>query len=272
MLIRPFLSCSRPAIRRQERARPRRFAARRRIARRGAGLDRGGRDAEARCRRRAAAPAPRSCVAITTLTPRARDGADDVLDRLGGGGIEARGRLVEKQHLRIARERARQRQPLLLAAGQPPRRPVGRGRRGRPARAIRRCARARSRAARRRRAARSGRWRRRCAAAWPGAGTRWRAASAATLSRPPQVTRPRERRDQAHRDAQQRGLAGAVRADQHGRRARRERRARCGRGSSTAPRDDADVVEHDRQIGGGRAHGSSRVAVRRRGARPRRAR
>ena len=51
------------------------------------------------------------------------DGADDVLDRLGRGRIEARGRLVEKQHLRIAGERARQRQPLLLAAGEPPRRP-----------------------------------------------------------------------------------------------------------------------------------------------------
>ena len=50
------------------------------------------------------------------------DGADDVLDRLGGGRIEARGRLVEEQHLGVARERARQRQPLLLAAGQPPRR------------------------------------------------------------------------------------------------------------------------------------------------------
>ena len=46
------------------------------------------------------------------------DRADDVLDRLGRGGIEARGRLVEKQHLRVARQRAGKRQPLLLAAGQ----------------------------------------------------------------------------------------------------------------------------------------------------------
>ena len=65
---------------------------------------------------------PRSWVDITTLMPRCADGADDVLDRLGGGGIEARGRLVEEQHGGIARERARQREPLLLAAGQPPRR------------------------------------------------------------------------------------------------------------------------------------------------------
>ena len=52
------------------------------------------------------------------------DRADDVLDRLGGGRIEARGRLVEKQHLRIPGERARERQPLLLAAGELARRPL----------------------------------------------------------------------------------------------------------------------------------------------------
>ena len=50
------------------------------------------------------------------------DRAHDVLDRLGGGGIETRGRLVEKQHLRIARQRAGEREPLLFAARQPPRR------------------------------------------------------------------------------------------------------------------------------------------------------
>ena len=41
------------------------------------------------------------------------DGADDVLDRLGGGGIEARGRLVEKQHVR---DRAPARAPARAAA------------------------------------------------------------------------------------------------------------------------------------------------------------
>ena len=69
---------------------------------------------------------PRSCVAITIFTPDAATVADDVLDRLGGGRIEARGRLVEKQHLRIARERARQREALLLAAREPARGPVAR--------------------------------------------------------------------------------------------------------------------------------------------------
>ena len=43
---------------------------------------------------------------------------------LVAAGIEARGRLVEEQHLRLAGERARERQPLLLAAGQPARRPL----------------------------------------------------------------------------------------------------------------------------------------------------
>ena len=58
------------------------------------------------------------------MTPRAVIDAHDVLDRLGGGGVEAGGRLVEEQHGGIAGEGARQRQPLLFAAGQAPRRPA----------------------------------------------------------------------------------------------------------------------------------------------------
>ena len=65
---------------------------------------------------------------------------DHVLDRLGGGGIEARGRLVEEQHLRIARERAGEREALLLAAGQPPRRPLAQSCEADQRRAVRRCA------------------------------------------------------------------------------------------------------------------------------------
>ena len=107
------------------------------------------------------------------------DGAHDVLDRLGGGGIEAGGRLVEKQHFGIARQRARQRQPLLFAARQPPRRTAVRVRRGRPARAIRRCGWRAGRAARPPRPARSGHYRRRCGGAWSGAGTGWRGGPAA---------------------------------------------------------------------------------------------
>ena len=45
--------------------------------------------------------------------------ADDVLDGLGGGGIEARGRLVEEQYDGVAGERARKREALLFAARQP---------------------------------------------------------------------------------------------------------------------------------------------------------
>src|SRR5262245_5226503 len=52
-----------------------------------------------------------------------RDGADEILNGLGGGGIEARGRLVEEQDVRVLGERAGERQPLLLAAGEAPRRP-----------------------------------------------------------------------------------------------------------------------------------------------------
>ncbi len=44
---------------------------------------------------------------------------------LVAAGIEARGRLVEEQHLRIAGERAGEREALLLAARQPSGRPVG---------------------------------------------------------------------------------------------------------------------------------------------------
>src|SRR5260370_1126062 len=50
-----------------------------------------------------------------------RDGAQDILDRLGGGRIEARGRLVQEQHLGVAGERAGERKTLLLAARQPSR-------------------------------------------------------------------------------------------------------------------------------------------------------
>src|SRR5215467_479674 len=52
------------------------------------------------------------------------NGADDVLNRLSRGGIEACGRLVEQQDLRFLGERARERQPLLLAARELARRPA----------------------------------------------------------------------------------------------------------------------------------------------------
>ena len=106
------------------------------------------------------------------------DGADDVLHRLGGGGIEACGRLVEKQHGRIARERARQRQPLLLAAGQSARGAIGETSEADQFEQFARCGARAPRAECRRRAARSGYWRRRCGGASPAAETRWRAGAA----------------------------------------------------------------------------------------------
>ena len=50
------------------------------------------------------------------LHARGRNRTHDVLDALGRGRIEARGRLVEEENFRIARERAGQREALLLAA------------------------------------------------------------------------------------------------------------------------------------------------------------
>src|SRR5262249_27995373 len=58
------------------------------------------------------------------LDPTRSNGADDVLDRLGGGGIEARGRFIEQEDLRFFGERACERKPLLLAAGEPARWPA----------------------------------------------------------------------------------------------------------------------------------------------------
>ena len=53
-----------------------------------------------------------------------RDGSHHVLDRLGGGRVEARGRFVEKENLRILGERAGERETLLFAAGQLAGRPL----------------------------------------------------------------------------------------------------------------------------------------------------
>ena len=145
---------------------------------------------------------PRSCVAITTLIRRAAIARITSSIGLGGGGVEARGRLVEEQHLRIAGERASKRQPLLLAAGQPPRRTIAQpGKSDQreqfldPRRPLRR-------GRRRRWRAHSRCWRRRCGEAWSGAGTRWRAASAAqTRGRPRSPHRRRARSGPSSRAA-----------------------------------------------------------------------
>ena len=43
------------------------------------------------------------------------DRAEDILDGLGGGGIEIRGWLIKEQHFRVAGERTSQREALLFA-------------------------------------------------------------------------------------------------------------------------------------------------------------
>src|SRR5262245_38647307 len=102
--------------------------------------------------------------------------ADDVLDRLGGRGIETRGRLVKKKHRRITRQRA----PTPGAAAR--RRTYGarRGRpalRGRPVRAIQWSVARVRRAELWPREARSECWRWRCGVASPAAETRSRAST-----------------------------------------------------------------------------------------------
>ena len=179
------------------------------------------------------APAsPRSCVDITTLMPRAATARMMSSIALVAAGIEARGRLVEEQHLADRlRERAREREPLLLAAGEPARRPLAE-----PAEADQREQLADARVAL---GARHAGCRERVARCWPAAlrrsiTGRWNTMArrvGGTCSRPPQVTRPRDGRDETHREPQQRGLAGAVRSDQHGRCPGRERQRDACRGS-----------------------------------------
>ncbi len=180
------------------------------------------------------------------------DGADDVLDRLGGGGIEARGRLVEQQHGRLAGERAAERQPLLLAAGQPARRSRRhavetdeRQQLGDP----RIVALARH----------TGRVQRVADVAFRASPQHHRALEheGAPDRRRIGDTVPGDaavrRRQQPHRDAKQRGLAGAVRPDQHGRRAGPDVERHAIEDGHAAG-GDGDVLETDRQIGGLGAH------------------
>ena len=177
---------------------------------------------------------PRSCVDITTLMPRAATARMTSSTALVAAGSRL---AVGSSRNSTSGSRASARASASRCCSPPESRRAGRS--PSPLKADQRQqfgdARSRARrAARRRRRAHSGYCRRRCGGASPGAGTRWRGAPARTRSRPPQVTRPARRLDEPHGEAHERGLAGAVRPDQHGRRARRERRARCGRGSSAS--------------------------------------
>ena len=149
------------------------------------------------------------------------DGADDVLHRLGGGRIEARGRLVEEQHGRIARERPRQRQPLLLAAGQPSRGAIGEMTETDQFEQL-------AGAARMLRARDAGGTQREADIGGGAAPEHRRALKhdraleRRDIFQPAPGDAPARGRDQPHRHAQQRGFARAVGADQHRRRARRQ--------------------------------------------------
>ena len=91
------------------------------------------------------------------------DLADLLAQAVAQAGVEVRERLVEQDQLRGRRQRPRQRDPLLLAAGELVHGPRRRRRRGRPARGPRRrargraCGRGRSRRCRRRRGGGRGR-------------------------------------------------------------------------------------------------------------------
>ncbi len=212
---------------------------------------------------------PRSCVAITILTPEAAVDADDVLDAVRRGGIEAGCGLVEEQDLGIAGERARQRQPLLLAARQPARRSVSESLEAHPTQKVghQRCAPIRSGSAGREGVGDIG----------GGRSTKHdrslenhRAAFAVIAAATAPGDRSRGRQQQAHRYADQRALAGTVRADENRGRSRPETSAKCGRGSSRR-RAERHVFEHDRQVARRSVHHLILLELRRPAARPRRA-
>src|SRR6516164_1593876 len=186
------------------------------------------------------------------LDPARSNDADDVLDRLGRGRVEARGRLVEQENLRLFGESARERQPLLLAAGELSRRPAAEAAEADDSdefvdagSAIR---------------ARHAGGRERITDVAGGAAAEHRRAlehdgamrrlGSRTASPGHASTHGCNR---AHEQAQQRGLARAVRSDQHGGPAGSE-----GEGDAVedghATGGEADLVEHNRQIGNGRAH------------------
>src|SRR5262245_14373123 len=186
------------------------------------------------------------------LDPAPTNVAYYLLDRLGCGRSESRGPLVEQKNLRPLGERAREREPLLLAAGELSRRPAAEpgkaddsGELGDAGRALR---------------ARYAGGRKRITDVAGGAAAEHRRAleydgamrRLGGLAASPGHASAHGR-NQAHDQAEQRGLACAVRSDQHGGRAGRE-----GEGDAVqdghAAGGEADLLEHDRQIGNGRAH------------------
>ena len=146
------------------------------------------------------------------------DVAHDVFHRARGLGVEARRRLVEEQHFRPQRPRAREREPLLLAARQHARRAVGERAQGPRRRALPRCAPPLRRRECRRGRGHTGCWRRPSGAGARRAGRPWPVPEARVAARP--SDRALRRRDEAVQQAQQRALAGAVGPEHRRERAR----------------------------------------------------
>ena len=132
---------------------------------------------------------------------------DDPLDLVRGAGIEVRGRLVEEEHFGLQRPGAREREPLLLAAGQHARRALRIALRGRR---VRSASSARAWRSPRRNAgagaAHNARWRAPSAAASPGAET----PSPAVAARP--AARAHSSRRGPPSDAAARGTGAAARS------------------------------------------------------------
>src|SRR5712671_3856010 len=181
-----------------------------------------------------------------------RDGAQDVLDRLGGGRIEARGRLVQEQHLGVAGERAREREPLLLAARQPSRGPARKMREARLSQEVGNALPAGG-------ARDSRRMKRVADVAGDRAAQHHRALEHHGAARPVGLRAPApgdaagRRRQQPHGEPDQRALAGAVRADQHGRGAGVDLQ-RDAPDQGHVARQRRHTIEYERQIADGRSH------------------
>jgi len=188
------------------------------------------------------------------------DRLHDRLDLADGPGVEVRGRLVEEQHLGLEHPRAREREALLLAAGEDARGPARV--RGQPDAAQRGD---RAGFALVVRHAHDGERERQVAehAAPQQDGAlehhRLPARLARTLAMRPQHA-SRGRGEQAMADAHQHALAGTVRPEDHRPRTRLEHQIDAGQDVASTGRE-ADAFEHERQHrGAGLTHdGAARV-------------
>ncbi len=171
---------------------------------------------------------------------------NDLLNAAGRRGIEIGGRLVEQQDLRIARQRAGQRQPLLFAAREPPCRTLRQI--GEPD-AIQQCGNTRHALA-----ARSAGLRQRIADIGRNSPSQHdrplkqnRAAHRLAVSPAAPANSSGRRRRKPHAEPQQAGLARAVRPHDQRRRARRNRQAQTIEDHGCA-RLQRDVFENQGKI------------------------